>query len=166
MAKQAVVSSFKPSGHAHEKCVDAALAAAEEVCESRGLRLTPIRRRVLELVWAQHEPVGAYELLDRLRGEKRNAAPPTVYRALEFLLAHGLVHRIESLNAFVGCGEPARSHTGQFLICGTCGIVGELDDPEIETMLAEKAGKLGFSVQRQTIEIMGQCPGCSGARDG
>lgn len=161
--KKAVVSSFKPSGHSHQKCVDAALRAAEQVCAARGLRLTPIRRRVLELVWAQHEPVGAYELLDRLRDEKRNAAPPTVYRALDFLLDNGLVHRIESLNAFVGCGEPDRRHTGQFLICGACGMVGELDDPEIETMLAKKAGRLGFNAQRQTIEIMGLCPDCNHA---
>lgn len=152
--------SFRPSGHTHQQCVDEALCAAEEVCASRGLRLTPLRRRVLELVWAQHEPVGAYELLDALRAERGSAAPPTIYRALEFLLNNGLVHRIESLSAFVGCGAPGKSHTGQFLICESCGTVGELNDREIEAILDRKAAEAGFSAVRQTIEIVGRCPGC------
>lgn len=160
MPNSAVLSSFRPSGHTHQQCIDDAVCAAEEVCAARGLRLTPLRRRVLELVWAQHEPVGAYELLDTLRAERGSAAPPTVYRTLEFLLANGLVHRIESLNAFVGCGAPGKSHTGQFLICEGCGTVGELDDREIEAMLRRKAGEAGFSAARQTIEIIGRCPGC------
>lgn len=163
MANPAVVSSFKPSGHQHQRCIEDALSTAEAICAARGRRLTPIRRRVLELVWAQHEPVGAYELLDRLRDEKRNAAPPTVYRALDFLLENGLVHRIETLNAFVGCGGPDGRHAGQFLICRTCGMVGELADPEIEALLRRKAGTLGFTAQRQTIEILGLCPDCDGA---
>lgn len=165
MRREAVLSAFKPNEHRHQACIEAALRAAEQTCTSNGVRLTPIRRRVLELVWTRHEPVGAYEILDRLRREKRNAAPPTVYRALDFLLEHGLVHRIESLNAFVGCGEPGHPHTAQFLICQTCGIVGELDDPEIEAMLRGKADRLGFDARRQTIEIMGLCPGCVDADD-
>ena len=161
MAATGIVSPFRPLAHAHEACIDDALAAAEEVCARRGARLTPLRRRVLELVWTRHEPVGAYDLLERLRQEGRRAAPPTVYRALDFLLDNGLVHRIESLNAYVGCGAPSDAHAGQFLICRGCGVVGELDDAEIVELVARKAGRMGFDVQRQTIEIMGLCPACA-----
>ena len=165
MADGPVVSPFRPSPHAHEACIDDALGAAEALCARRAIRLTPLRRRVLELVWSGHEPVRAYDILDRLREERRGAAPPTVYRALEFLLANGLIHRIESLNAFVGCGAPRDDHMGQFLICRDCGGVGELDDPEIEHLLARKAARLGFAVERQTIELIGLCPQCERSTD-
>ena len=155
--------AFLSRNHDHRLCVSDALQSAEEVCARRGARLTALRRRVLELVWDSHAPVGAYDILEQLDGEGRSGAPPTVYRALEFLLANGLVHRIQSLNAYVGCGEPATAHAGQFLICRSCNAVGELDDPEIEALITGKAGATGFDVERQTIEIMGLCPDCVGA---
>ena len=161
-----ILADFKSKSHDHRHCVAAALAAAEELCADRGLRLTALRRRVLELIWGRHRPARAYDLLDQLRGERRRAAPPTVYRALEFLLAHGLVHRIETLNAYVGCGEPGSRHAGQFLICRDCHAVAELDDPEIAHIVADKADRLGFRVQRQTIEVIGICPDCDGPADG
>ncbi|MEI9982345.1 MAG: transcriptional repressor [Aliidongia sp.] len=102
---------------------------AETVCTTRGVRLTELRRQVLELVWRRHEPVGAYDLLDELKVTHRRAAPPTVYRALEFLIDQGLVHRLESLNAYIGCTRPEELHAGQFLICTRCDSIGELDDP-------------------------------------
>ena len=102
-------------------------------------------------------------MLDRLReGGTGAAAPPTVYRALDFLMAHGLVHRIESLNAFIGCDHPDKAHSGQFLICRDCGMVAELDDAEISGMLARKAQALGFSGERATVELRGLCPDCGG----
>src|SRR5262245_4876474 len=113
--------AFPRKGHDHDRCVTDALSAAEAVCARAGDRLTPLRRRVLELVWASHRPAGAYALLDRLREDGRGAAPPTVYRALDFLLERGLIHRIESLNAFVGCAHPGENHLVQFLICRSCG---------------------------------------------
>lgn len=154
---------FKARDHAHGECVASALARAETECDRRGQRLTPLRRRVLELVWGSHEPVKAYDLLDALRAEHKGAAPPTVYRALEFLLAEGFVHRIESLNAFVGCGEPTRVHSAQFWLCEGCGAVAEMDDAELGTLLARKAQQLGFDVERETIEIRGLCRECRAA---
>ncbi len=154
------VSPFKPRRHRHQRCIDDALGAAERLCAARRQRLTPLRRRVLELIWRRHEPARAYDILEQLDGEGCGGAPPTVYRALEFLLANGLVHRIQSLNAYVGCGDPATAHAGQFLICRRCNAVGELDDGEIEALIAAKAGATGFDVERQTIEIMGLCPDC------
>lgn len=130
------------------------------MCAGRGLRLTDLRRRVLELVWRSHEPVGAYQILSKLRRRGRSAAPPTVYRALEFLLDQGFVHRIESQSAFVGCSHPESSHAGQFLICGSCGTAAELDDQRIRKAVAKGAKKVGFAVERQTIEVRGLCPRC------
>lgn len=157
-------SGFAPPGHDHALCVDDALAAAERQCGAKGARLTEQRRRVLELIWKSHAPVGAYTLLDRLREEGVRAQPPTVYRALEFLVENGLIHRIESLNAYVGCADPDESHVGQFLICTGCQSAAELDDPGIGSAIAARTKEMGFSVTRATVEIAGLCPNCRGAR--
>lgn len=151
---------FAGRGHDHQRCIDAAMTWAERICRRRGARLTDLRRRVLVLVWGSHEPVGAYDVLDRLREDRQRAAPPTVYRALDFLLEHGLVHRIESLNAYVGCSNPEGSHVGQFLICDQCGTAAEIDDRGLASAVARTAGRVGFQVQRQTIEVRGLCPRC------
>jgi Fur family zinc uptake transcriptional regulator len=161
-SESAVVSPFQHARHDHNGCVQEALDAAEQVCTQRGVRLTKLRRRVLELVWRSHQPQKAYDLLALLRDENQRAAPPTVYRALEFLHDEGLIHRIESLNAFVGCGDPTRQHGGQFLICRHCGAVAELGDTRINELLDDKASELGFQVQRRTVELEGACPDCAG----
>jgi len=160
MSRQ-VVTPFRNRHHDHGQCVDDALAQADSNCASRGVRLTRIRRRVLELIWRRHEPMKAYDLLDLLREEHRSAAPPTVYRALDFLLAEGLIHRIESLNAYIGCGDPSHPHLGQFLICQRCNAVAELNDSDINSLLHEKTREMGFRVNWQTIEINGTCPACA-----
>ncbi len=151
---------FARGRHNHERCVSEALSLAESLCASRGLRLTPSRRRVLELVWASHEPIGAYEILAGLARDGRSAAPPTVYRALEFLLQAGLVHRVDSLNAYVGCEHPDAAHGAQFLVCRKCQRVAELNDPAIGRVLAERTRVLGFEVGADSIEIKGLCPSC------
>ena len=160
MAKSEVLEPFHSQKHDHGHCIDEALQAADAICSDAGARLTPLRKRVLEMVWQSHEPVGAYDLLDRLREERRGVAPPTVYRALNFLLGHGLIHRIESLNAYVGCGEPHNFHGAQFLICRDCGSVAELDDHDIAETITHKAKRQGFHVQQQMIEVLGVCPSC------
>jgi Fur family zinc uptake transcriptional regulator len=152
-----------PSKHDHRKCVHTALSTAEAVCKARGEKLTPVRKRVLELVWASHRPVGAYALLDSLRADGRSAAPPTVYRALEFLLALGLVHRVESLNAYLGCAHPASDHAAQFLICRQCGTAVELEESDIATAIDRHAKRAGFAVERRTVEAMGLCAACQTA---
>ena len=157
--------TFTGGEHDHARCIDAAVTAAGELCAAREVRLTSLRRRVLELVWRGHRPVGAYEILDVLRADGRSAAPPTVYRALEFLLDQGLVHRIESRNAFIGCVSPGDSHSGQFVICGRCGDAVELHDEDIAAAARRGAERLGFRVQGQTVEIRGVCPDCIAAPD-
>lgn len=151
---------FPSPSHDHDHCVRDALDAAESQCRRRGARLTALRRRVLELVWTSHEPIGAYAMLGMLRQEGYAAAPPTVYRALDFLLEHGLVHRLERMNAFVGCCRPETPHSAQFLICVQCGRVAELNDAAIDKAVARGAARLGFSVRGQTIEIEGMCADC------
>lgn len=131
------------------------------LCETRGARFTPLRRRVLEIVWRAHAPIGAYEILQSLQGEGRAAAPPTVYRALEFLLEHGLVHRLDSLNAFLGCAHPERRHISEFLICTGCERVAEIDDARLRGAVEDSASAAGFAVRRLTIELQGLCPSCA-----
>lgn len=155
------LATFKGAHHEHARCLEHAIATAQRLCDERGLRLTPLRRQVLELVWHSHEPVKAYEVLDRLRESHRGAAPPTVYRALDFLREQGLVHRIASMNAYIGCGMPQRIHDGQFLICHACGEVAEINDAAITRLLSRKAGALGFHIDNETIEIRGLCRACA-----
>ena len=159
----AAIKSLSGHGHDHQSCRAEALDHAERICARRGARLTKLRRQVLELIWESHAPVGAYDLLGRLGRERGGAAPPTVYRALDFLLEHGLIHRIESLNAFVGCAVPVEAHAGQFLICRTCGAAAEMHDPRVNRAIDRGAAELGFAVEHQTVEVRGLCPGCRGA---
>lgn len=154
---------FADQNHDHERCILKALGAAERLCQQQGQRFTAIRRRVLELVWRQHKPVGAYELLEQLQQDGRSA-PPTVYRALDFLQQLGLVHRIASLNAYIGCISPGQPHDGQFLICEQCRTLAELDVSSISDAIEASASLSGFEPRRQTVEIIGICPNCRGAK--
>ena len=160
MAKSHACSS--PDHHVH----DAAgfVAAVERACSERGLRLTEIRARVLGLVADAGKPIKAYDLLDMVReGEGAGAAaPPTVYRALDFLLANGFIHKLESVNAFVACHHPnAAQHSAPFLICDGCHKAVELEDEHVVATLDAQARALGFSPQTQTLEVHGLCAECA-----
>jgi Fur family zinc uptake transcriptional regulator len=140
------------------------LDQAAQACARDGGRLTDIRRQVLALVLGAREPVGAYALLDRLKANKANATPATIYRALDFLQGHGLIHKVERLNAFVGCTEEGEHHHHevQFLICRKCGEVSELEDAGIAEAMARAAARSGFRPARATVEIEGLCAACAG----
>ena len=160
MAKSHACSS--PDHHVH----DAAgfVAAVERACSERGLRLTEIRARVLGLVADAGKPIKAYDLLDKVReGEGAGAAaPPTVYRALDFLLANGFIHKLESVNAFVACHHPnAAQHSAPFLICDGCHKAVELEDEHVVATLDAQARALGFSPQTQTLDVHGLCAECA-----
>ncbi|AWU94078.1 Fur family transcriptional regulator [Azospirillum ramasamyi] len=147
--------------HDHAHCIADALTRADALCAERGARLTALRRRVLELVWSSHRPRGAYAILEDLsQQDGKAAAPLTVYRALEFLVEQGLVHRIESLNAYVGCAAPGDVHSGQFLVCDGCGDAAEIDDPGVGSAIVTAAAERGFRVQRPTVEVHGLCKSC------
>jgi Fur family zinc uptake transcriptional regulator len=146
--------------HDHAACIDAALDRAAELCARRGARLTRLRRRVLELVWQGHAAVKAYDLLAALHRRGGAAKPPTVYRALDFLMAHGLVHRLESLNAYIGCPDPDHPHPGQFLVCSECGNAIELNDVRVSAAIDACARDQGFKVDRTMVEVRGLCSAC------
>jgi Fur family zinc uptake transcriptional regulator len=139
------------------------LDRAAEACARDGARLTEIRRQVLALVLGAREPLGAYALLDLLKARKANATPATVYRALDFLQEHGLIHKVERLNAFIGCadaGEP-HHHAVQFLICRACGAVAEMEDAGIAAAVDRAAKTTGFRPAHATVEVEGTCAACS-----
>lgn len=158
--------AFPSFGHDHRACVRSALRDAEHHCGKRGLRLTPIRRRVLELIWQSHRPSGAYGLLEQLAADGHKPSPPTVYRALDFLLGNGLIHRVSSRNAFVGCTRPGEQHRAQIFICDRCGIAIEQSDPTLDLRISHKAKDLHFQIRELTVEVAGVCLRCSRDSDG
>ncbi|QNT71435.1 transcriptional repressor [Defluviicoccus vanus] len=149
--------------HDHGQCIAALMLAAERRCAERGVRLTQQRRRVLEVVAGSHLAVGAYQILEQLGQDGRLPAPISVYRALDFLVQQGLVHRVASRNAFVACSGPDESHTAQFLICEHCGIVSELRDAELVQTLNRGATGQGFTMTAAIVEVYGACPACVAA---
>ena len=162
MARTAAPHTFPKPGHNHAACAAAALRKAEALCAARKTRLTDIRRDVLEIVWQSHVPVGAYDILAELNRSGGKTAPMAVYRALEFLMQHGLVHRLASLNAFIGCahmGEAA--HAAQFLICRACGTAAELESAPLKRALDQAVAERGFTIDSQIVEISGVCPHCA-----
>ena len=152
---------FPTPDHDHGRCAADALRHAEKVCEGRGQKFTPIRRHVLQALLSSHRPLGAYEIIDELAKVIARPAPITVYRALDFLMENGLVHRIESRNAFLAC---AHNHDDiamvAFLICDRCGSVGEIPAAPIAHAINEAARGTGFSPKLSVVEITGTCVHC------
>ena len=161
-----------PHDHVHD--APSFVDAVERACRDRGLRLTPIRARVLGLIARQGKPIKAYDLLEQLRADNARtdksddeesagaAAPPTIYRALDFLLANGFIHKLESVNAFVACHHPSTAqHSVPFLICDRCHSAVELEDMDVVAALDERARALGFVPQAQTLEVHGICLRCA-----
>ncbi len=143
--------------HDHGACVASALSRAESECQARGIRFTPVRRRVLELLLEGHTALGAYDILARLSDEGLGSKPPVAYRALGFLVDHGLAHRIEKLNAFVACSKPGVLHDPAFMICRSCHKVAEA---EPVMPLGPQAGEAGFQIEHVVVEAEGLCPAC------
>ena len=140
--------------------VEIVLARAQRICTLRGARMTPVRRRVLELILQADQPTKAYLLLAKLEQERGRLGPPTVYRALDFPLANKLIHKVETSNAFVACGDTERAHQSQFVICDDCGATEEIQDDEIVASLRRLGERRGFAVRREVIEARGLCPAC------
>lgn len=147
--------------HDHGSCVETALRTAETRCKQEGLRLTPVRRKVLEMLLQEHRALGAYAILDRLRAEGFGSQPPVAYRALDFLVANGFVHKIERLNAFVACANPGAAHSPAFMICRVCDAVAEAQSTPAKGALGAAARAVGFEIERTVVEAEGICPDCS-----
>jgi Fur family transcriptional regulator, zinc uptake regulator len=140
--------------------IECALTRAQRICTMRGARLTPVRRRVLDLILRADQPTGAYALLAQLQRGRGKLGPPTVYRALDFLLAHKLIHKIETSSAFIACADIEHPHESQFMICDDCGATEEVRDEQIVRSLRQLGEGRGFAVERQVIEVRGLCPAC------
>jgi Fur family zinc uptake transcriptional regulator len=138
------------------------LDQAAEGCAGHGAQLTELRRSVLRLILEADGPMTAYQLLDRLREIRRGAVPPTIYRALDFLIGQRLIHKVERLNAFVACTDGGRQHAVQFLICRQCGTVAEIEDHAAATALEHAAERQGFHPRDTVVEIEGTCAACFG----
>ncbi len=140
------------------------VALAMSLCGARGAQLTTLRRQILELLWESGRPTGAYELIKALKlRDSRPVGPPTVYRALVFLMSQGLVSKIESRNAYVPCAHPERRHDCLFFICSNCGASVELEDQRLECLISEDAALIGFRPRRRVIEVAGVCAACIAA---
>ena len=161
--RSALADETRPLGfqnHDHELCVKTALAAAETRCDQEGLRFTPVRRKVLELLLREHRALGAYAILDLLREAGFGSQPPVAYRALDFLTEHGFVHKIERLNAFVACNHPGKSHSPAFMICRLCDAVAETYSTPAKGALGDAARAAGFQIEKTVVEAEGICPSC------
>lgn len=151
-----------PHHHVHD--AHGFVDAVERACRERGLRLTPIRALVVQLIAQAGRPVKAYDLLEMVRNADTVGAdaPPTVYRALDFLMANGFVHKLQSVNAFVACHHPnSIEHSVPFLICDRCHSAVELEDVDVVAQLESRAKALGFRPQAQTLEVHGLCADCA-----
>ncbi len=148
--------------HNHRHCTRAGLKDARDFCAENDLRLTPTRERVLEILLESHKALGAYDILERLRSEGRSSQPPVVYRALEFLVENGFVHRLERLNAFTACSASPAPHEPMFLICQNCRKVAEAPVSSLIPEISNQARALGFDVRARMVEVIGLCPGCQG----
>lgn len=146
--------------HAHRHDAGGFVRSVAQACDQRGLRLTPLRLRVLELIATAGKPVKAYDLLDRVKDGAGMSAPPTVYRALYFLLENGFIHKLESINSFVRCHHPGEAHQVPFLICDTCSNAVEICDERVSRLLSVQAKERGFKPARQTLEVHGLCANC------
>jgi Fur family zinc uptake transcriptional regulator len=157
-------SRFSSAGfarHDHDSCIATGLASVEAACAEARLQLTPVRRRVLEILLEAHRAMGAYDILDRLRQEGLGSQPPVVYRALDFLTAHGFAHRIERLNAFIACTQHGANHAPAFLICRACDRVAEAEIAPDAGELGRAAERAGFVIERTVREATGLCPACA-----
>ena len=147
--------------HSHHRCIKEALLHAEQVCIKRKCRLTSIRKKVLELVWSNHTPIKAYDILAQLSSDDFIEKPPTVYRALEFLLDLNLIHRIESQNAYIGCNTDHESLDSKFFICDECNEVEEISEQKINKVLSDISKKQSFIPNLVKLEIHGICAQCA-----
>ncbi len=152
--------------HDHASCIADGLAEAEARCAAKGLRLTPVRRKALEILLQEHRALGAYDMLDRLRAAGFGSQPPVAYRALDFLVAGGFAHKIECLNAFIACAHPGARHTPAFMICRTCEAVAEAQAAPARGSLGKAARASGFAIERTVVEAEGLCPACQGGAEG
>jgi len=155
------MSTFTHHTHDYSENPEAALEAAEAYFQRNGIRFTPLRRRVFEIILKAGKPIGAYDILERLRDHGKIAASISVYRVLDFLIEQRFVHRLATINGYMACVSPEELHAAQFLICQCCGAVSEVSSPSIDKAIAEGAQAAKFQISYPLVEIMGVCENCT-----
>ena len=151
--------------HNHDECIAQAVRAVDEQCVRDKLQLTPVRRKVLEILLFQHRALGAYDILEQLKDEGFGSQPPVAYRALDFLVKHGFAHKIERLNAFIACTHPGENHEPAFLICRHCAAVAEATNEPVLGNLGAAAQDAGFTIEQTCVELEGVCAKCQSTSD-
>jgi len=146
--------------HDHAHCAADALSRADALAATRGVRMTPVRRRVLEILLEEHRAMGAYDVLNRLVAEGFGNQPPVAYRALDFLEEQGFAHRVRRLNAFAACMHPGEAHSPAFLICRACDKLAEAPAAPIRAALEAAGAEIGFTIEGSSVEALGLCPDC------
>jgi len=148
----------------HRHCVNDAIRKAESICRSRKLRFTDLRCQVLKIIWRDHKPAKAYDILDKLKDKDYRAKPSTVYRTLDFLLDQGLIHKLNSLNAYIGCSHPLKHDECYFLICSECQEVKECCNRILSDAIAKTSAKNKFNSKHAMLEIEGLCMECRNSK--
>ena len=146
--------------HDHGSCIKTNIDAVVAHCKDKGLQFTALRRRVLEILLAEHRAIGAYHLLNKLHGEGLGSHPPVAYRSLDFLVNNGFAHKIKLLSAFIACSHPGENHEPAFLICRICNTVAEVLAERSSGNLGHTARSINFKIERRIIEVEGICPNC------
>jgi Fur family zinc uptake transcriptional regulator len=146
--------------HDHSACIKDALQSASSYCAKHKLQFTKNRQRVLEILVAQHKAMGAYDIMPLMQSDGQTAQPPAVYRALDFLVAHGFAHKVEKRNAYIACAHPGQDHIPAFLICRSCNTVEEAITGPVLIPLGSAAQKSGFRIETTVVEAEGLCPKC------
>ncbi len=151
-----------PTHSTDKSRIERSVRKADAICRDKGLRFTALRRKVLEIIWANRTPIKAYDILDTLKGKSASAKPPTVYRTLDFLLENGLIHKLNSRNAYVGCPHPLEHGECYFLICEKCGRAEEHCDSDLNDAITRTIDKNKFRHTHTNLEIEGECRRCAG----
>lgn len=151
------------AAHDHTHCCGDVLSQALALTAERGIRLTPVRKRTLEILLEGHKALGAYDVLQRLSQDGFGNQPPVAYRALEFLVEQGLAHRVRRLNAFTACMHPGTLHIPAFFICTGCDAVAEAPSDAVQSAMLAAAAGIGFRIDRMNVEAAGLCPTCQTA---
>jgi Fur family transcriptional regulator, zinc uptake regulator len=156
--------AFPALEHDHDRCLEEAMTRARKAFDDKGLKLTPLRRAVFGEIASSHRAIGAYEVLDKLAARGERLAPISVYRAIDALLAAGMVHRFESRNAFFACHAGHDVRTRHLVLsCDSCGRIAEVDGNKAFAAIDKAAASAGFSPKSAVVEVWGVCADCSEA---
>lgn len=147
--------------HDHNNCINKAIKNANDVCKKNFNNLTDLRKRVLEIILSsKHKAIKAYDILEKLKNDDFSNAPPTVYRALDFLIENKIIHKINSINAYFACYEKNKTNQCYFIICKKCSAINEYKSDVINLDIEKIAKKSKAKINSVNLEIEVECSDC------